>query len=55
MHPWEWAARRRKQDELVDTARLTLELKAKDRTAAQPRRPKKGNTNRGHGKSRRRR
>lgn len=56
MHPWEWAALRRKQDELVETAHQVLELKVKDRPAApQPRRPKKGNANRRHGKSRRRR
>ena len=38
MHPWEWPALRRKQDELVETARQTLELKAKDKPAP-PRRP----------------
>ena len=51
MHPWEWTEMRKKQDELVETARQTVELKAKDRPAL--RRPKKGDANRGHGKSRR--
>lgn len=53
--PWEFRAQRCRQDELGDVVQRTVALKLRDQPANKSRRPKRGNRNRGHGKSRRRR